>query len=284
MKVSDSEKIKILDFIACCDDFTRGKFLLVDSKVNNILKKIGECDALYGLFEDVLRNYNFEKEFSHAQIKFIGKPAKFEMPTEPFKILPLVFCILVKIQDKSLDFATFLKTYFSGAEEEFVLFGNQVITPFRNIIAAVFEMPVDMKGGEIENQGLYPDNSAQSKLNLPKKEVVAEHREDKMEEFEIKQQENYDEMDVEATSYFDEMKKLINDMMTEIDYLPRLKKEVREEAYIILDAMISACELQDLKILNGLIVGFEYIAPSIKNIKFLYKELKKVLLDLYEEM
>ena len=62
MKVNDSEKIKILDFIACCDDFTKGKFLLVDSKVNNILKKIGESDALYDLFEDVLRNYNFEKE------------------------------------------------------------------------------------------------------------------------------------------------------------------------------------------------------------------------------
>ena len=108
MKVNDSEKIKILDFIACCDDFTKGKFLLVDSKVNNILKKIGESDALYDLFEDVLRNYNFEKEFSHAQIKFIGKPPKFEMPTEPFKILPLVFCMLVKIQDKSLDFASFL--------------------------------------------------------------------------------------------------------------------------------------------------------------------------------
>ena len=103
-----------------------------------------------------------------------------------------------------------------------------------------------------------------------------------MEEFEIKKNEEVEE--VELTTYFDEMKKLINDMMTEIDYLPRLKKEIREEAYLILDAMISACELQNLKILNGLIVGFEYIAPSIKNIKFLYKELKKVLLDLYDEM
>lgn len=281
MKVNDSEKIKILDFIACCDDFTKGKFLLVDSKVNNILKKIGESDALYSLFEDVLRNYNFEKEFSHAQIKFIGKPAKFEMPTEPFKVLPLVFCLLVKIQDKSLDFATFLKTYFSGGEDEFVLFGNQVITPFRNIIAAVFEMPVEMNGNVVENQ-LYPENTAQSKLNLPKKEVITKVSEEKMEEFEIKKNEDVEE--VELTTYFDEMKKLINDMMTEIDYLPRLKKEIREEAYLILDAMISACELQNLKILNGLIVGFEYIAPSIKNIKFLYKELKKVLLDLYDEM
>ena len=84
--------------------------------------------------------------------------------------------------------------------------------------------------------------------------------------------------------YFVEMQKLINDMLTEIDYNVRLKKSIKEDAYIILDAMLEACQLENLKLLNGLIVGFEFIAPSIKDIKFLYKELKKVLLDLYDNM
>ena len=281
MVVSDSEKIKILDFIACCDDFTNGKFLLVDSKINNLLKKIGESDALYNLFQEVLTNYNFEKEFSHAQIKFIGKPSKFEMPSEPYKILPLVFCMLVKIQDKSLDFPTFLKTYFSGGNDELIEFSKQVIVPFRNIIAAVFEVPVDSK---VEQVNLQEDNSAQSRLNLPKKEIVEQKDENMNKEFQINDEteEEYEEMDL--TSYFEEIKKLINDMMTEIDYMPRLKKEIKEDAYLILDAMVAACDMQDLKILNGLIAGFEYIAPSIKSIKFLYKELKKVLLDMYEQL
>ena len=80
-------------------------FIYPDEKVNDPRKYITErCSrrlaVILGLeqgikssFEDVLKNYNFEKEFSHAQIKFVGKPAKFEMPTEPFKVLPLVFCL-----------------------------------------------------------------------------------------------------------------------------------------------------------------------------------------------
>lgn len=281
MVVNDSEKIKILDFIACCDDFTNGKFLLVDSKINNLLKKIGESDALYNLFQEVLTNYNFEKEFSHAQLKFIGKPAKFEMPTEPYKILPLVFCMLVKIQDKSLDFPTFLKTYFAGGNDELFEFSKQVIVPFRNIVAAVFEVPVDSK---VELAEINNESSAQAKLNLPKKEMPNQKEEDMEKEFEIAENEEIEYEEVDLTKYFEEIKKLINDMMTEIDYMHRLKKEIKEDAYMILDAMIAACDIQDLKILNGLIAGFEYVAPSIKNIKFLYKELKKVLLDMYEEL
>lgn len=282
MLVNDSEKIKILDFVACCEDFSNGKFLLVDSKINNILKKIAECNSLYNLFQEVLTNYNFEKEFSHAQIKFIGKPAKFEMPKEPYKILPLVFCLLIKIQDKSLDFSSFLKTYFSGENDEILEFSRQVIVPFKNIISAIFEVPVDNQIEEIN-----VTNSPQSILNLPKKEVLEDKKikeEENMEkEFEVSSsEEEFEEIDL--SSYFSELEKLINDIMTEIDYMPRLKKDIKEDAYLILDAMLSACELQDLKILNGLIVGFEYIAPSIKNIKFLYKELKKVMLDMYENL
>ena len=73
-------------------------------------------------------------------------------------------------------------------------------------------------------------------------------------------------------------------MMTEIDYTTRIKSDLREEAYIILDAIVNACEIENLKILNGLIVGFDFIASNIKVIKFLYKEMKNVLIDFYEEL
>lgn len=91
-------------------------------------------------------------------------------------------------------------------------------------------------------------------------------------------------VEVNCEKYFDEIKKLANDMMTEIDYSTRLRSEIREEAYIILDAIVNACEIQNLKILNGLIVGFDFIASNIKSIKFLYKEMKNVLVDFYDEL
>lgn len=92
------------------------------------------------------------------------------------------------------------------------------------------------------------------------------------------------EREIDYDKYFNEIKKLANDMMTEIDYSTKIKNEIREDAYIILDAIVNACEISNLRILNGLIVGFDFIASSIKPIKFLYKEMKNILVDFYEKI
>ncbi len=102
-------------------------------------------------------------------------------------------------------------------------------------------------------------------------------------DFEIQSEQTF-EGEIDPKKYFDEIEKLANDMMTEIDYSTRLRSDIREEAYIILDAIVNACEIQNLKILNGLVVGFDYVASNIKAIKFLYKEMKNVLVDFYEEL
>lgn len=105
-------------------------------------------------------------------------------------------------------------------------------------------------------------------------------------DFEIKSDEEVEikVKEVDCDKYFIEVKKLANDMMTEIDYSTRIKSDVREDAYIILDAIVNACEIQNLKILNGLIVGFDFIAQYIKSIRFLYKEMKTVLINFYDEL
>lgn len=105
-------------------------------------------------------------------------------------------------------------------------------------------------------------------------------------DFEVKSDEEFESepKEIDCEKYFVEIKKLANDMMTEIDYSTRLKNDVREDAYIILDAIVSACDIQNLKILNGLIVGFDFVAQYIKSIKFLYKEMKNVLINFYDEL
>jgi hypothetical protein len=105
-------------------------------------------------------------------------------------------------------------------------------------------------------------------------------------DFEVKSEEEFDNVpkEVDCEKYFTEIRKLANDMMTEIDYSTRVKSDVREDAYIILDAIVNACDIQNLKILNGLIVGFDFIAQYIRSIKFLYKEMKNVLINFYDEL
>lgn len=247
MKVSNSEKIKLLSFIASCDDFATGKFLLVDSKINKLLKQIGEIDCLYNLFEELLINYDFEKEFNHCQIKFIGKPARFEVPKEPNKFLPLVFCMLVQIQDGSIDFPEFLKKYYNSSSADFA---KEVILPFRNMISDIFELPADAS------------------------ELVEEIKEEKTEE--------EDNME-EELNYYEKLSELVSEMISIVEYSAKIKDSVKENANLVLNAMQEALDQNSLTILNGLIVGFEYIAPQIKNIKLLYNEFKQTLLEMYED-
>lgn len=103
-------------------------------------------------------------------------------------------------------------------------------------------------------------------------------------EISVDEEYEYEEKEIDVEVYFNEIKKLANEMMTEIDYSTRIKSDVREDAYIILDAIVNACEIQHLKILNGLIVGFDFVAQHIKTIKFLYKEMKNVLINFYSEL
>lgn len=61
----------------------------------------------------------------------------------------------------------------------------------------------------------------------------------------------------------------------------KIKMSVKDDATIIAEAIIEACELENLKLLNGLIIGFDRVAGKIKSIKFIYKELKDIIVDFY---
>lgn len=265
MKVSESEKLKIRDFVACCDDLSSGKFLLVDSKIHNILKKIEECEELYSFIDGLLNGYSFEKEFSHAIIQFVGRPPKFEVPNDPSKLIPLVYSIFVKIDDKSFDLPNFLSTYYhTEGENDFLNFSREVVLPFKNVISAIFEL--------------------NDEENYNKSEKILMEIDDKVKVEDKNMVENtfVNEEESKYSKIFSELLNLLVDMQTEIDFDLKIKKEIRENLNLLINAMIEACEMQNLNILNGLIVGFEFIAPKIKSVKFLYLEFKRVMLGLYE--
>ena len=54
------------------------------------------------------------------------------------------------------------------------------------------------------------------------------------------------EREIDYDKYFNEIKKLANDMMTEIDYSTKIKSEIREDAYIILDAIVNQINIDSV--------------------------------------
>lgn len=134
-----------MNVILSCNELIDGKFILADSKISKILKDITESKEVYNLLSECMANFNFEREFIRAKIKLPTKPGYFKMPDEKYKILPMVFCILVDISKHKIDFQSFLKDYFSvedGKISEYENFANEVIKPFRNAISDMFELPL----------------------------------------------------------------------------------------------------------------------------------------------
>ena len=140
--ISNKGLVTISSFMSSCDDLISGKFIFAVNKVSNILKAINESPELYEVISECLKNFNYEKEFGRAKVKLPTKKGTFKMPEDKTLIIPLVFCMLVEIQENKLDLKQFLADYFDSDDDksEFENFAEQVVVPFKNAIAYLFDI------------------------------------------------------------------------------------------------------------------------------------------------
>ena len=114
----DYNKNELLEFTKACDEFIEGKFILADVKIANILKKIADSTDIYNILAECMINFDFSKEFSKSRVSGSVGANTFRLPTEIHKLIPLVFCLLVEIDKKNIDFNYFLRTQFPFADTQ----------------------------------------------------------------------------------------------------------------------------------------------------------------------
>ncbi|MDD4816100.1 MAG: hypothetical protein PHQ62_03085 [Clostridia bacterium] len=280
--ISLEEYAKVCSLISSCNDIIHGKFILADYKITSILKNIGDSKEIYNLIANCMNDFNFEREFSRAQLKYASKPNQFILPTEPEKILPFVFCVLVNIKNKNINFDAFLKEFYKSEEgraREFSNFANQIILPFRNIIANFFEIPISDANNMISKDKKPKTEDVQPQIQKQEEGNTMEENFDNQEE----KQENYAELTTQKVEEFlNEIKSICKEILSELNYQKRMQEDLRENIIYITNAIIFNCENNDLRNAVALITAFEYVAKTAKSIKFLTKELKNVLINFYE--
>ncbi|MEG1500233.1 MAG: hypothetical protein RR400_04140, partial [Clostridia bacterium] len=190
MTVSNEERILIMNLIKSCNELIDGKFILADSKINKILKDIAESKEVFNLLSECMLNFNFDKEFLRAKVKTPTKPGFFKIPDEKYKLLPMVFCLLVDIDSRKLDFPTFLKEYFfipESEDSEFKNFVGDVIKPFRNAISEIFDLPLIINERLLKSQNsseafkILSDTNEKTDFNKTEIEEVGNMEEEKEE-------------------------------------------------------------------------------------------------------
>jgi hypothetical protein len=132
MGLSSEQSIKLKEFTAACNELIKGKFVLADIKIAKILKTIANSEDIYNLLEECMINFNYRHEIGKCFVKSGVEGKQFTLPPESFKLIPLVFCLLVSLDSKTADLNEFLNTQFPaviGQNEKYTQFANVVINP-----------------------------------------------------------------------------------------------------------------------------------------------------------
>lgn len=252
--ISNKGLMNISAFMSSCDDLINGKFIFAGNKVANILKAISESPELYEVISECLKNFNYEKEFGRAKIKLPTKKGTFKMPEDKTILIPMVFCMLVEIQENKIDFKQFLADYFDTDDEDvsqFENFANTVIVPFKNAIAYLFE---------IEGQNKFkPQEEKKEEPKLLKKEPQVT---DKQAEF------------------FNDIKNIISDILDNMEFI-KIKPEISDDLKYMLNALKQEVEAKNIKTTNALIIGTIYTLKQVRKLRKYESNFRDALEELY---
>ena len=265
------EDVKI--FVDSCNEFINGKFILADMKIAKILKAIAASEDIYNLLAECMINFDFEYELKKCCVKNSTENGSFALPTETYKLIPVVFCLLVQIDSKRIDFDYFLKTQFpyaKGQNEEYERFSMQVVAPFRNAIAGLFDVSTEVRKEETPKQEpSIIDLKIQEQLEGGRQEP---QEEDEVEE-ELESQEEYIEPAyIEKPLSKNSLEVLFEEVKKQAEYMQQLtpyikKREKRENIVILLKGLIKVCELEDMLLLSSLMIAVNEIGGNEKVLK-----------------
>ncbi len=233
--------IKVEQFIASCDELITCKFLVAEFKIQKMLQELADTERVCSLVGECLEEFNRDREFSKAFIQDGHGGFVCEMPEEEYKIIALVFCTLVDIDNKKIDFTDFIKRFFGRNDNSFDDFIKTMIIPFRNLIAEAFGYP-------------------KIKLGSEEKSEITKEKEEKEEE---------NEEPSDDSDEFLLAQKVAVQILSELQYL---KSDYNaEKAAMICRSIVKTANLKDDEVTSSLILALKEF--KVKSIKFMVKEL-----------
>jgi hypothetical protein len=261
--VGAQELKKVADFIASINNLIHGKFILADVKINEVLNKIDQSEALFRFIQEQLIGFHFEKELRKAEVKNRFNGGVFKLPNGEKESVALAFCLLVEFDTKHLDFYEFIKENFPTLDNkgDYQVFAETVLAPLRDSIAKQFGLSKD------DNEGVLKELEQKAQ----------EEQEQKEQELEEEQEEKNKEDEL-----FLEIEKIERHLLDIVKNDPKIKEHKKEDLIYLLKAMIYANKYRDFKLISAFLVSFEHLTKKVRSKWFVYEELKNVILRYYE--
>ena len=266
MVYTDIEKEKLKNFFASVNEMIGGRFILSDVKVAKVLKNIASSEVLYNLFARCLVNFNYEQEFSRAKVSNRANGGFFTLPDEEDKIVALVFCMLLEIDNQKLNLQSFVTENFFSADGYNISYSNfslSVLVPFKTCV-------MNLLGVDEEGESVTKDFEELQENQTSIDDFLEEEEEAEIE----------DETLHATKILFSNMRVVLYDMLTLLNEI-RVKDVERDELTILFRGMLEAVELENFKVINAFLVAFERIIGKNKCLRNDFEELKRLLADFY---
>ena len=228
------EKQSIEKFLNSCDELINCKFLVAEYKLQKLLQELANAQEVCSLVGECLEQFNRDREFSKSFVQDGNGEFMFLLPEEEYKIIALVFCTLVDIDAKKIDFTDFVKRFFGSYENSYQAFIENMIIPFKNLIADAF--------GLGENQTI--------------------------EETEEQEEEETEEIDDEEDKFI-KAQKIAVQILSQLDYAR--EDYSNQRAAVICRAIVKTSKERDEEITSSLVYALK--CCKAKQIKFLVREL-----------
>ena len=176
------------------------------------------------------------------------------MPEQEEKIIALVFCILLEVDNQKMNLQNFVNDYFYSPEGYNISYSNfalSVLVPFKNAVLELLNCNED--GTQLED------------------EVFEEDLEEELVD---------EEPNTKEKILFANLTMSLNELISVI-MRSKIGEEQKEELRIIIEAMFDAIELENLNIINALTIPLEYMIGKNKQVKFYYNDFKECLVQFY---
>ena len=138
-------------FLEKADELIESKYIIADVKIVGLLKAIAASDTLVAIFKNCLNefDYNAAKKKYLVKSKYLAEgKGEFVLPSSSRDLLSFVFCVLMDIDAKNIDFAQFINKYFyedGSCSTGYGAFLNAMIKPFVNSVKMLMESVIEGK-------------------------------------------------------------------------------------------------------------------------------------------
>lgn len=257
------ETKNILDvekFVVACNDLLSGKFLDLNKRLDKFLTVMTNSEDVLDLLTECLSDFDEDAEFAKAfSIDKKTGVTKIDIPSDEKKKLALSVTIFNNLTNEKLNTNQFLETFFQDKKlTPMQNFLEKIVKPYRDLICKFFGLSTNITIEDVKRQ-------------IEEEKVLKKEEEKKEEE-----------------NLFPKLDELLAGVVNTTNQILALLKfekkrtENLDDLEFILNSIIEACGKRDLMVINGLVIGLNYVAKKFKNVRHLVEELNNQIYDYYE--